>query len=54
MSTVRVGIVGAKFAAMLHTESYRRLEHVQIVLGAYRSAQTGRPVDPRKLLAATE
>ncbi len=29
MEKLKIGIVGSKFAAMLHAESYKRLPHVQ-------------------------
>lgn len=31
MDTVKIGIVGSKFAAMLHSESYKRCPHAEMV-----------------------
>ena len=62
---IRVGIVGAKFAAMLHAESYRRLDDVELVAVADPDAGardafaekygvTGRFADVHAMLAGAE
>jgi hypothetical protein len=30
MEKIKIGIVGSKFAAMLHAESYKRLPHIHM------------------------